>query len=204
MIPSWEGEQYCYSFLRKGEKRKIGHSQDTLIEQSYSALYKIGTNKRIEEVVELPEDYRPYLFHQGQLWCLTKEGWKIVDTKGNVLFELNRQTYKASLFDALNNPNKKACFVDSKGNIWFAGQFGLSVVEVKKNRFKQYFTKENPKKLPFNNSGRGIWANEETLIANFEFGGLVQFKNKKEEGFNVIASNSFFWDESKTKNLYHG
>ena len=203
LVPSWEGEQYCYGFLRKGEKRKIEHGKDTLIEQSYSALYKIGTNKKVEQVVELREDYRPYLFHQGQLWCLTKQGWKIVDTKGNVLFELNRQDYKASLFEALN-PIPQGYFVDSKENIWFTGQFGLSVVEVKKNRFTQYFTKENPEKLPFNNSGRGIWANKETLIANFEFGGLVQFKNKKQEEFKVITSNSFFWDVSKSKNQYHG
>ncbi len=203
LLPNWEGEQYCYSFLRKGEKRKIVNGKDTLIEQSYSALYKIGTNKIVERVIKLPQDYRPYLFHQGQLWCLTKQGWKIVDTKGNLLFELNRQDYKAALFEALNH-HYKGIFVDSKGNIWFAGQFGLSVVEVKKNRFKQYFAKENAEKLPFNNSGRGIWANEETLIANFEFGGLVQFKNKKQEEFRVIASNSFFWNQSKTKNQYHG
>ena len=203
LFSNWKGEQYCYSFHRKGEKRNVSNGRDTVFAQAYSALYKIGADEKIKLLFELPPSYRPYLFDQGRLWCLGKQGWKIFDTQGTLLFELNRKDYKAGLFEALNVYND-GYFIDASGKIWFFGEFGLSIVDIKKNPFKHYFTKENPKKLPFNNSGRGIWAEKDSLIVNFEFGGLVQFKNKNANDFTVLDTKTYFWDQSKTKNQYHG
>lgn len=77
-------------------------------------------------------------------------------------------------------------YKDSKGRYWFPSALGLGLAIIKPKLFKTYFSFKDPIEKPINNSARGILIEEDTLYANFEFGGLVRIPLQKPDQWAII------------------
>jgi two-component sensor histidine kinase/ligand-binding sensor domain-containing protein len=69
-------------------------------------------------------------------------------------------------------------FLDKLGNVWVCSSGGIYKIKIKKNNFKQYFTKEQ-QKLETNNQARGIWVDKQGAIYSNVLKHLFIQKNDK-------------------------
>ncbi len=101
-------------------------------------------------------------------WELQADGWHIFDQAHRLQLTLLRSEQPADLF----TPN--CMYADRQGRVWLGGDFGLTMIDVQPVHFQRYFSFSGNQQKPFNNSARGIWADAQSIYANFEMGGWVK------------------------------
>lgn len=119
----------------------------------------------------------------NQYWVNDKGGWNIYNfDHSKLIITLSRFDYDRSLFDLVNAPH-----LDKKGGIWIFGEFGLNHVQIKENRFTNYFSFDNKEVKPFNNSTRGIRVNDKFVFANLELSKTtVKIDKSFPENYKII------------------
>ena len=119
----------------------------------------------------------------NHIWKLSnKQGWNIFENESQIqpVFTLSKNDYHPSLFEKSNK-----YFVDSKRKIWIYGRLGLNKIDFSKNKFKKIFSFPNENERPFYSTTRGIWAEGDTIMANFEFSHSAKFHKETMEGWTI-------------------
>ena len=108
-------------------------------------------------------------------WEWHPDGWYIFDASHRLQLTLLRTEQPADLFDF------NCTYVDHQGRVWLGGDYGLTMVDIQLAHFQRYFSFFGTQKKPFNNSARGIWADQNAVYANFEMGGWVKMARHSTE-----------------------
>lgn len=163
-------------------------------------LYQLNENGTSQFVFEEPIGFEFRELIAGQIWCIGDLGWRVFDVSGKILFDLKRTDYDKMLFEGtiLNKIVK-----DDAGKFYLPTQFGLNIIEVKENPFTQYFSKNKEKPLPIANSARNIHVENDSIIAIFEFGGIVFLHKNNPKDYNILLSESL-WPADNTIVRYSG
>ena len=146
-------------------------------------LFRIGDSGEKQLVYEDPEGYCFFEFLEGQIWCLGPDGWKIFDTQGDLMLELKREGYDKKLFEVLTVGGIKS---DGTGKFYLYGSFGFNIIEIQKNPFTHYFSEDGETRMPINNEARGIYAENDSVLVNFENGGLVLFNKREPSAYKIL------------------
>lgn len=116
-------------------------------------------------------------------WDYHKNAIKVYvgDDFDQPIFDLKFDNIPKQFYNNFDKP-----FKDSKGRYWFSGHWGLGLAVIKPNLFKTYGAFDSEIEKPINNSVRGILVEEDTVYANFEFGGLVSIPKKAPQKWKMI------------------
>jgi len=100
----------------------------------------------------------------GAVWL---SDYEIFDRQGKILLDLLAQ------FPTVNNKTARAYLRDRNGGIWLANDFGLELIEIKKDHFRRFLFDENARTgsavacRGMVQNGKSLWVNSEA-----PFGGL--------------------------------
>ena len=175
-VNEWEGEVYIYEILGRGSP-----------EDYRASLSKYDSLGRMNKLFEIPKELKVHKFLDGMLWCIGETGWKIFDTSGTLLFELQKEDYDIELF---GNMGYKSIISDELGKYYLNSEFGFNIIEAKKSPFTQYFSETEDKTLPIKNAARGIHVHNDSIVVNFENNGLVLLNKKNPEKYEIISTSS--------------
>lgn len=153
----------CLHFItRHPDAEFTYHSQEGFWQRPFDAAGQVAD-------AVLPRNFQPVLDNAARQSTgqLRPDGWYIFGPDSVLQLRLLRADYPSDLF------NLNCMYADRQGHVWVGGDFGSTLVNVQTALFQRYFSFSEPKKKPFNNSARGIWADETALFVNFEkTGGL--------------------------------
>lgn len=181
-VYEWEEQIYL-----KEDKNRLSPNTETKI-------LKVDSNGELEIQLHEPKELSAQFIVGGKIWCINDEGWKILDLKGNLLHQLSKEDYGVELF---GNMNYKKLQSDENGKFYLNTLFGFNIITIKENPFTNYFTKNNSSPLPFNNAARGIHVSNDSIIVNFEYGGLVYLNKKNPKQYEVISKFCHHKDQSE-------
>lgn len=163
-------------------------------------IYRYEASGQHELMFTAPPDYYCIDVLDGQVWCIGKAGWKVFDLSGELLFELKQEDYKEYLFK-FNNLIKS----DRPNEYYITSDHGLNIIEVQKNRFTNYFAKAKGKSLPFyTNASRGIYAENDSVLVNFDRGGLVLFPKNNPDNYHILADHGVSIYADQAERPYYG
>ncbi|MEM1122429.1 MAG: two-component regulator propeller domain-containing protein, partial [Bacteroidota bacterium] len=150
--------------------------------------------------VPIKVDVRTTLFYNkiAELLFIFNEGkWLIYDDYFKLVETIPAEQAETHMLSAFLNCH----YVDRSGKNWIGNDFGLALVSIEPNKFRNYFSFRQVSNKPYNNSARGILAKDDRLWVNFEMGGLTKIqlnKNKlndyqlldRKEGFSKIPQEN--------------
>jgi signal transduction histidine kinase/AraC-like DNA-binding protein len=160
-------------------------------------VFRIRPGTTPELIFTAPKEYSPIALVDGQIWCISKDGWKVFRHTGEFLFELKQGDYDKQLFYALF---PEAVSSNGEGAFIWSSAFGFSIVNVRKNRFTKYFDQGPGKTVPFINETRGIYVENDSVFVNFESGGLVLFQKEAPTNYKVLIQSSLKAND-RTRNV---
>ena len=189
-----------------------------------SLLYKIDLEGHIlaainpfthPELIDLPSKEKQKVLHSfweevnsklpqidkyfGTLnWELSKDSWKAFapNQPHAALFSFDPNEYYKNIF-----PDGRTILEDSRGLLWVGSVWGLTLVNAKRNRFKNLLIFDDQQTPPFNNSVRGLAVEGDKLYANLEYSGLLQINKASPNDWSFVyapkndyLSHSFLLD----------
>lgn len=184
----YEWKDEVYATVKKTQGKRGG------------GFYKLGKNGKQQLIFEAPLGFEIHQFLAGQFWCLGKSGWRVFDMSGSLVFELKRTDFDKKLFEGLDY---KEIVTDPSGKFYLPTAFGFNIIEVRKNPFKRYLSNNKDKQIPISNSARGIHAENDSIVVNFESGGLILFPKNNPTDYTIISTTGLS-PEMKGNSLYNG
>ncbi|MFT5166005.1 MAG: signal transduction histidine kinase/CheY-like chemotaxis protein [Saprospiraceae bacterium] len=164
-----------------------GHVYVRDLSATKNQLIRIADSGEKKLIFEDPDGYCFFEFLEGQIWCLGSGGWKVFNTEGALMYELKRKDYDQKLFKVFD---AGGIISDGTGKFYLNGPMGFNIIEVHKNPFIHYFFEDDGHPLPINNEARGIYAQNDSIVVNFENGGLVLFKKDTPKKYNILSTKA--------------
>jgi signal transduction histidine kinase/DNA-binding response OmpR family regulator len=156
--------------------------------------YQIDQHDQRQLISVIPKGTRYHNYINDQLWELWDNEWKVYDrSHTKLLFTLQGKDYPKRLIDHVFT----LPYRDRRGRIWIYGAFGLNMIDARPNLFRQYLSFKEYESKPFNNAARGILTIGNTLLVNFEEGGLVRFNTGQPGAYNVLKSSDTHWGNAR-------
>lgn len=128
------------------------------------------------------EFINPVLKH---FWIKGEDGYSVWSENGELLLKLSVEDLPGRLGNGFNH-----VITDKTGRMWIGSDFGLISIDIRPTKFKRHFYFDDESQKPFNNSARGMAADGDELLVNFEMGGLVSLPvSKPGHDFQLLDRN---------------
>jgi signal transduction histidine kinase/DNA-binding response OmpR family regulator/ligand-binding sensor domain-containing protein len=153
----------------------------------HNNVYRVDSSGEHQLTFEAPKGYFPFGLLDGYIWYISPSSWKIFDISGALIFEIKRANHGKQLFKAMN---PTTFLIDNTDKIFLGSSFGFNIIDAKKSPFTKYFSNDKDNQAPIVNESRGIYAENDSVLINFETGGLVLFQKNTPANYKLISTKS--------------
>ena len=103
------------------------------------------------------------------LLIVEDEKWNVYNKNSQIVTSINPEEHNQKVY--LQN---NCTYQDKSGRYWMGSDFGLTLITIEPNNFRNLFSFKSQKEKPYNNSARGMLVQGDNLYVNFEMGGLTK------------------------------
>ena len=167
-----------YTFAKNEYVSNVFEAKDGIITNTVIAervkankIFTINKKGEKEQLPILSQGDGNIFYNDKQEFLLVaaNEKWNIYNKNSQTVTSVNPKDYNQQLY--LQN---NSIYKDKSGRYWMGSDFGLTLMTVEPNNFRNFFSFKSYEKKPYNNSARGMLVQGKNLYVNFEMGGLTK------------------------------